>query len=117
MRPVAQPRHRIGKHGAYIPKEHAIHAYKEAIKLRSISLQEQPLQGALKVTITFSFNRSKSVKRKRPAVKPDIDNLVKAVLDACNGICYKDDAQVCEIYAKKQYGDDYTEVQISEISI
>lgn len=35
--------------------------------------------------------------------KPDIDNVIKIVLDALNGIVYKDDAQVCSIMAVKQY--------------
>jgi Holliday junction resolvase RusA-like endonuclease len=35
--------------------------------------------------------------------KPDLDNLVKALLDACNGILYHDDSQVIEINATKEY--------------
>lgn len=38
----------------------------------------------------------------RPS-RPDIDNLVKAVLDGCNKIVYNDDAQVYSIWAKKVY--------------
>ena len=36
--------------------------------------------------------------------KPDVDNLGKAVLDACNGIVYKDDSQVCLVRFIKAYG-------------
>jgi Holliday junction resolvase RusA-like endonuclease len=36
--------------------------------------------------------------------RPDIDNVAKAVLDAFNGIVYKDDAQVYELTVKKIYG-------------
>ena len=35
--------------------------------------------------------------------KPDLDNLVKAVLDGCNKIVYEDDQQVYSIWAKKVY--------------
>lgn len=39
----------------------------------------------------------------RPTKKPDLDNLDKAVLDALNGIVYKDDSQVVTIHSKKVY--------------
>lgn len=35
--------------------------------------------------------------------RPDIDNVVKAVLDALNKIAYDDDGQVCELTARKFY--------------
>lgn len=40
-----------------------------------------------------------------PCKKPDIDNVVKAVLDAINGIAYEDDAQVVMISASKAYSE------------
>ena len=36
--------------------------------------------------------------------RPDVDNLTKAVLDALNGLAYKDDAQVCSLNFDKYYG-------------
>ena len=38
-----------------------------------------------------------------PNVKPDLDNVVKAVLDALNGVVYLDDAQVVNLVATKRY--------------
>lgn len=38
-----------------------------------------------------------------PAKKPDIDNLAKAALDACNGIVWRDDALICSLLVKKRY--------------
>ena len=35
------------------------------------------------------------------AMKPDIDNLVKYLMDALTGVLYYDDAQVCEIIVRK----------------
>ena len=35
--------------------------------------------------------------------KPDLDNLEKFVLDCLNGLVFKDDAQICEMRAKKIY--------------
>lgn len=39
-----------------------------------------------------------------PMVKPDLDNVVKAVLDACNGVAYRDDAAVTDLTICKRYG-------------
>jgi Holliday junction resolvase RusA-like endonuclease len=41
-----------------------------------------------------------------PKVKPDLDNVVKAVLDAINGVVYVDDAQVINLVATKRYATD-----------
>ena len=38
----------------------------------------------------------------RPS-KPDIDNIIKAILDGCNKVIYNDDAQVHSIRARKLY--------------
>ena len=40
-----------------------------------------------------------------PTRKPDIDNVLKVVLDALNGIAYKDDSRVVDIQGKKVYSD------------
>ena len=41
-----------------------------------------------------------------PTGKPDLDNLAKAALDACNGIVWRDDAQIAEASASKAYSQD-----------
>ena len=38
-----------------------------------------------------------------PAVKPDADNLAKAICDAINGVVWKDDVQVVDLTLKKRY--------------
>ena len=38
-----------------------------------------------------------------PSRKPDIDNVLKVVLDALNGVAYKDDARVVSVSARKLY--------------
>jgi Holliday junction resolvase RusA-like endonuclease len=45
--------------------------------------------------------------------KPDSDNIVKAVKDACSKVIWTDDARVCELVVMKVYG----EVPRVEVSI
>ena len=40
-----------------------------------------------------------------PSRKPDIDNVMKIVLDALNGVAYKDDSRVVRVEARKIYSD------------
>jgi len=39
-----------------------------------------------------------------PAVKPDIDKLSRAIMDACTGVVWRDDAQVVQKVVEKRYG-------------
>lgn len=39
-----------------------------------------------------------------PSRKPDIDNIIKAVLDGLNGVAYADDARVVGVVGRKRYG-------------
>jgi len=57
----------------------------------------------LKVEITFQMPRGKTIKRPLPPVVPDVDKLIRAVLDSMTGILYDDDAQVVEVHAFKVY--------------
>ena len=43
--------------------------------------------------IKFRLTKPKSVTSKRPKTKPDFDNLLKAVLDALQGIVYTNDSR------------------------
>ena len=51
----------------------------------------------------------------KPMMKPDIDNVVKAALDAMNDVVYDDDKQVFELVVSKRYtdrGEGYIEVEV-----
>lgn len=37
--------------------------------------------------------------------RPDVDNIVKAILDALNGVAYYDDSQVAEVMISKAYAE------------
>ena len=40
-----------------------------------------------------------------PTKKPDIDNIMKIVLDALNGVAYHDDSQICKVNFMKMYSE------------
>ena len=52
------------------------------------------------------LDRLKGLKTNLPiahVTSPDIDNLVKFILDGMNGLIYKDDAQVVKLIVQKLY--------------
>ena len=54
-------------------------------------------QGAIKVDIDIYRNFSKPTSKKYG----DIDNLAKGILDACNGVLWKDDSQIVSLHVEK----------------
>lgn len=64
-----------------------------------------PLKGALKIDLIFTIKKPKSVKRKHPCVRPDVDNFQKAILDSLKAF-WIDDGQIVEVHAVKEYGDE-----------
>lgn len=68
------------------------------------------------VYLRFMCKRPKALKkgdRILKTTKPDIDNYIKLVLDACNDAkVWHDDSQVVEILAQKWYCADYQEPEI-----
>lgn len=47
-----------------------------------------------------------------PTKKPDIDNIIKIVLDALNNFIIKDDIQVCKLETEKVYSQDEEKLYI-----
>jgi Holliday junction resolvase RusA-like endonuclease len=69
----------------------------------------------ISMTMVFIFQKPKTVTRDEPTVPPDLDKLIRAVLDGLTAIAYKDDAQVTEIRAIKIYGErPGVEIQVVE---
>ena len=74
------------------------------------SIQE-PLQGVLKLSVTFYMPIPQSTsKKKKNALegtyhsrKPDLDNLIKFLLDCFNGVLIQDDNCIASIHAEKRY--------------
>ena len=69
-----------------------------------------PLKVRIKAIYGIPVNDSKATRnakllgQKRPTKKPDADNVEKVILDALNGIAWRDDAQIVDIRTVKEYG-------------
>lgn len=116
--PQGKGRPRFARRGAYIhtytPKETADYEKQiaDAFKQTEQDMFCEPIRVFVKAFYKIPKSTSK-VRREmmlkgfiRPVVKPDIDNVCKAVLDALNGVAYHDDNQVVIIYGKKLYGEE-----------
>lgn len=101
--PIAKGRPRFTKAGhCYTPDETRKYERQLAAIARE-AYRGQPLTGPLKLSIVFCVPKPKRPKFKLPAVRPDLDNYVKAVKDALNGIYWVDDGQIVHINASKVY--------------
>ena len=119
--PVGKARPRVTRSGRVYTPESTAQA-EEAIRQAAQQAMQgwptngKPMEGPLAVTIYFvmPIPASWSKKLKDDASsgfiahtsRPDLDNLIKTVLDAMNGVVYSDDKQVTTIGALKKYGVD-----------
>lgn len=93
-----------------------LRAWREKIvweaKIAKVELSYEPIR----LTLSFTLEKPKSVKRFLPTVPPDLDKLIRNCGDALTGIAWKDDSQIVEIYARKVYGaNPGVEIQIADI--
>ena len=69
--------------------------------------------------VKFAFKRPVSAPKKLQAnaKRPDIDKLLRAVLDGLNGIILMDDAQVTAVYCEKVYGSPGATIMVLKASV
>lgn len=75
-----------------------------------------PLENRIAVKIIATFKVPKTTTKKdreqiekgliSPTKKPDIDNIVKIILDALNQMAFKDDTQITKLEVEKVYGEE-----------
>lgn len=125
IEPVAKGRPKFrqvnGKSYAYTPKKtkEATLDIKERILLQKrykIMREENKKQCAVAVYCKFYISRPKRLGAGDAVLKttkPDVDNYVKLLLDACNDAeLWEDDSMVVEILAQKWYCADYQSPKI-----
>lgn len=110
--PRGKTRPRLSKYGVYTPKE--TKEYEKTIRRAYITASKGQSFGnrEVRVIVKAVYNRAKTNKARLPKVKPDIDNVVKAVLDGLNGAAYVDDKQVVKLYAYKVFTSDSEQPKI-----
>ena len=83
----------------------ALAAWRSAIALEARKAGALPREGAISIEMSFVMPKPRTVTRSHPTVAPDLDKLVRAVLDGLTAIAYRDDGQVISITARKDYGE------------
>lgn len=106
-------------------------AYKQMVAAKVRSHMKingiEMIEGPLVVHLNFYFKPPKSyTKKKLKLIEEgklhytklgDVDNLAKGVLDGCNKILFKDDAQVVSLTSSKYYGkEDYVDVKVEVLN-
>ena len=123
--PKAQARHRTytkGRGGRPLPYPIQVDPSAKDKKNLKIIVQEKapekPLTCPLEVKLLFYFPRRKgdygtgrnagTLKDSAPVwhtVRPDCDNCIKLVMDALNGVFWRDDTVICKLETEKQYSE------------
>lgn len=114
-RPVGKGRPRFTKKGHCWTPDKTVE-YERDIKMSYWSTyghRKYEADKALAVDIVLYYPRPKSMAKYkrlmaqkgvlRPTVKPDVDNVIKAILDALNGVAFEDDRQIVQIECEKWY--------------
>ena len=106
-KPVQQGSMRIYNNRIVHTSANELKAWRELVgwKAKEARVEKVPEHEPVLISLTFIFVRPKSVKREFPTVFPDLDKLLRSILDGLTGIAYHDDAQVVEIYTRKRYGE------------
>lgn len=129
--PVAQPRQRMrvlqvaGRSLAqnYTPTSHPVNEFKATVRMAaSQAYSGPPITGPCRVDVVCVFPRESSkVWKTRPMqryphiVKPDLDNLLKSILDCLNQVLWHDDALVyqCTCTKLRAAGDEQPHCEIT----
>jgi Holliday junction resolvase RusA-like endonuclease len=108
-----RPRFTRGGH-AYTPEK--TRAYEKLVQDEYIrqtggGMYEGPMEVFIKATCRVPKSGTKKDRERKlqgfilPTKKPDCDNIAKTILDALNGIAYKDDSQIVSLHVYKVYGE------------
>jgi len=132
-KPIPKARPRVYKRGKFVKGynsqekaegEFALNAFESSIKVAG-----KKLSGPVFLDIIFHLKRPKShygtgknsetLKKNAPKFhvsKPDVDNLVKFVMDSLNKVTWYDDSQVFQVIGRKEYSEtEETVLKIIEV--
>jgi hypothetical protein len=92
--------------------------WREAVAAQTQAKVQAALQNPVEIALVFHLPKPKTVTRKWPAVKPDLDKLIRSTFDGLTtGGLYTDDALVIAVSASKQYATDRIGCQVTASEI
>lgn len=114
-KPQGKERPRVTRYGTYTPKK--TKEYEELVracfmqKYKAIKPVIEKLPVAAFIVAYYKIPKSITKAEKSlilegnvfPVVKPDADNIAKAILDSLNGLAFNDDNQVVKLQVDKRY--------------
>ena len=117
--PVAKGRPKFARRGAHVVAytPAATVSYENLVKMAATLAMRgvEPTAGPVALSVSLSMQIPASWSNKRRALaaagsiaatkKPDADNVLKGIKDGCNGIIWRDDAQVVRITLEKRYSE------------
>lgn len=128
--PKALKRHRTFRRGNFVGNyDPSANDKNDFLRLAHEHAPEKPLDCPLMMNVAFYFPHPKSHYRtgknsgelklgiqELHTKRPDIDNLLKFIADALNGVYFRDDSCICTCHAVKRYSErPRTEILIREI--
>lgn len=115
--PVGKGRPKFARRGnfvtTYTPEKTA--SYENLVKVKAHeAMNGRPaIEGAVSVVVALYVTPPASWSQKKqraalageifPTSKPDVDNVIKGIFDACNEIVWRDDKQACDVRVIKRY--------------
>ena len=104
-RPAPQGSKRHLGNGIMVESSKAVKPWRVDVAWRAREAFLTPFDGPVKLELEFVMPRPKSTQKKstQSAIKrPDLDKLVRAVMDAITGVVVTDDSQVVHLVATKR---------------
>lgn len=128
--PVAKGRPKFARRGnfvtAYTPAK--TQSYENLVRMAAAEAMAganpsaRPIALSLSLWLQIPASWSQTKRKKAafgavlPTKKPDADNILKGIKDGCNGIVWRDDAQVVRITLEKRYSEQpRATVSVSEL--
>lgn len=115
--PVGKGRPKFARRGnfvtTYTPEKTAIYENLVKVKAQEAMNGRPAIEGAVSVVVALYVTPPASWSQKKqraalagelyPTSKPDVDNVIKGIFDACNEIVWRDDKQACDVRVIKRY--------------
>jgi Holliday junction resolvase RusA-like endonuclease len=115
--PVGKGRPKFARRGSYVttytPEKTAVYENLVKVKAQEAMIGRPVIEGAVSVVVALYVTPPASWSQKKqraalageiyPTSKPDVDNVIKGIFDACNEIVWRDDKQACDVRVVKRY--------------